>query len=219
LKKKEKIEKAIKEQGIIIKEKGEQLKKERKKLKEEDQAKIRTSTTDPEARIMKMADGGFRPAYNVQFSTTNLGKAIVGVFVTNQGSDSELIPEMLEQMKNRYSDAVQKHLVDSGYNAHLSVEEIEKILPGCKIYSPIKSTYEQKIKNDQNKYVQEYAARMGSEEGKKSYKMRCETAEFVNAQARNNGLQQFFVRGINKVFCSTLIYALTHNMQVLFGHL
>ncbi len=50
---------------------------------------------------MKMADNGFRPAYNVQFATTNLGKAIVGVFVTNQCSDSKLSVEMLWQVKKR----------------------------------------------------------------------------------------------------------------------
>ena len=29
----------------------------------------RASTTDAEARVMKMGDGGFRPAFNVQFAT------------------------------------------------------------------------------------------------------------------------------------------------------
>ena len=32
----------------------------------------RASTTDAEARVMKMADGGYRPAYNVQFATDML---------------------------------------------------------------------------------------------------------------------------------------------------
>jgi hypothetical protein len=48
----------------------------------------RVSTTDPDARVMKMPDGGFRPAFNVQFSTTtDATRAIVGVSVTNRGSD------------------------------------------------------------------------------------------------------------------------------------
>ncbi len=101
----------------------------------------------------------------------------------------------------------------------MDVEEIENKFPDCKVYSPIKSVYENKIKNDPNKSVQEYANRMESDEGNKSYRMRCETAEFSNAQSRNKGLQQFSVRGINKVLCSTLFYAVAHNMQILFGHL
>jgi len=40
----------------------------------------RVSTTDPDARVMKMADGGFRPAFNVQLATTtDAARAIVGV--------------------------------------------------------------------------------------------------------------------------------------------
>ena len=47
----------------------------------------RASTTDAEARVMKMADGGFRPAYNVQFATDIESTAIAGVSVDNIGSD------------------------------------------------------------------------------------------------------------------------------------
>jgi hypothetical protein len=46
----------------------------------------RASTTDTQARIMKMADGGFRPAYNVQFATDTKSTAIAGVSVDNIGS-------------------------------------------------------------------------------------------------------------------------------------
>ena len=47
----------------------------------------RASTTDAQARVMKMADGGFRPAYNVQFATDTKSTAIAGVSVDNIGSD------------------------------------------------------------------------------------------------------------------------------------
>src|ERR671935_2377794 len=47
----------------------------------------RASITDPQARVMKMADAGFRPAYNAQFMTTTQGHVIVGVTVTNAGTD------------------------------------------------------------------------------------------------------------------------------------
>jgi hypothetical protein len=49
----------------------------------------RASTTDAEARVMKRADGGFRPAYNVRMATAGspLGgpRTIVGIQVTNVG--------------------------------------------------------------------------------------------------------------------------------------
>jgi hypothetical protein len=43
----------------------------------------RASTTDAQARVMKMADGGFRPAYSVQFATDTKSTAIAGVPVDN----------------------------------------------------------------------------------------------------------------------------------------
>ena len=41
-------------------------------------AEARASSTDPDATVMKMADGGFRPAYNVQFATDTQSQVIVG---------------------------------------------------------------------------------------------------------------------------------------------
>ena len=60
----------------------------------------RASSTDPEARVMKMADGGFRPAYNVQFATTTDSQVIVGVEVCNSGSDLGQLAPMLDQSNN-----------------------------------------------------------------------------------------------------------------------
>lgn len=40
-----------------------------RELRAEGKDKPRASTTDANARVMKMADGGFRPAYNVQLAT------------------------------------------------------------------------------------------------------------------------------------------------------
>ena len=62
----------------------------------------RASTTDPEARTMKFADGGYRPGYNVQFATDTESGVIVGVEVTNAGNDSEQLPPMLDQLNDRY---------------------------------------------------------------------------------------------------------------------
>jgi hypothetical protein len=60
------------------------------------------STTDPDARIMKMPDGGFRPAFNVQLATTtDAARAIVGVSVTNRGGGHGQATPMLEQIEAR----------------------------------------------------------------------------------------------------------------------
>lgn len=67
--------------------------------------KARASTTDPECRKMKMADGGFRPAYNVQFATTSSSLVIVGVDVVNAGTDGGQMKPMVDQIKDRYGQA------------------------------------------------------------------------------------------------------------------
>ena len=59
------------------------------KKKTEDEDEARASTTNPEARVMKMADGGFRPAYNGQLAVDTETQVIVGVDVSNSGSDIE----------------------------------------------------------------------------------------------------------------------------------
>ena len=58
---------------------------------------------------MKMPDGGFRPAYNVQFATTTEGGVIVGVDVTNEGTDGGQMPPMLDQIEERFA-RIGRHL-------------------------------------------------------------------------------------------------------------
>ena len=86
----------------------------KKKATEREQA--RASTTDPEARVMKMADGGFRPAFNVQLATTtDAARVIVGVDVSNRGSDMGESTPMLEQIDRRTGTRPSELLVDGGY--------------------------------------------------------------------------------------------------------
>ena len=67
------------------------------------------------------------------------------------------------------------------------------------------------LENDTPK-VAEWRERMGTPEAKAIYKQRASTAECVNAQARNRGLQQFTVRGLAKVKAVVLWYVLAHNL-------
>ena len=80
--------------------------KERQKRKagKERAAKVteaRVSTTDPEARVMKMPDGGFRPAYNVQLATDVSSGIVMGVSVINDGTDQGEALPMVEQVVRR----------------------------------------------------------------------------------------------------------------------
>jgi transposase len=72
----------------------------------------RASSTDPQARVMKMADGGYRPAYNVQFATATAGGVIVGVAVTQAGSDGGQLQPMVAQLEQRYEQKPQEMVAD-----------------------------------------------------------------------------------------------------------
>jgi transposase len=85
---------------------------------------LRTSTTDPEARRMKMPDGGTRPGYNVQLATTPESGVIVGVDVTNRGGDGGQLGPMIEQLQQRYGATPQAALVDGGFT---TLDDIEGV--------------------------------------------------------------------------------------------
>src|SRR5215467_10179703 len=53
----------------------------------EEKRETRTSTSDPEARVMKQAGGGFAPSYNAQIATDGKHGLIVAVDVTQAGND------------------------------------------------------------------------------------------------------------------------------------
>jgi hypothetical protein len=81
-------ERAARERAERFKAALERLPELEAKKKAGETDKARCSTTDPEATVMKMADGGFRRAYNVQFSTATDSQVIVGVDVEMTGSDA-----------------------------------------------------------------------------------------------------------------------------------
>jgi transposase len=181
------------------------------------QKEARSSTTDPEARKMKMADGGFRPAYNGQLSVDVGSGIVVGVDITNQVDQGQMIP-MIDQIDRRYHRLPKEHLVDGGFVTNSDMEEASK--RNVQIYAPLveedleKSNLHQPYKLE-TPFVQAWQERMNSLQGKEIYKERASSIEWVNALARNRGLQQFGVRGKQKAKSALLWFALTHNLWVL----
>src|SRR6266496_5603850 len=76
----------------------------------------RASTTDPDARVVKMADGGFRPAYNMQIASVAGEQIVVAVEVSTSSSDRGLARPMLEKVEATYGALPNQHLVDGGYS-------------------------------------------------------------------------------------------------------
>jgi transposase len=186
------------------------------KVKPNEQKEPRVSTTDPQATVMKMADGGYRPAYNVEYSTTCQGQVVVGVDVVTVGSDQGQLSPMLEQVNNRFGQRPQEALVDGGYAKLQDIEKVQKEM-NCKVYAPVSKPKKDTVdrhepKATDRKEVAEWRKRMATPEAKAIYRQRAATAECVNAQARNRGLRQFLVRGLEKVKATAMWFAITHNM-------
>jgi transposase len=183
----------------------------------------RASSTDADASVMKMADGGFRPAYNHQFAADCDSLVIVGVEVSTSGSDMAQLEPMVEQVEQRLGQAPQQWLVDGGFPAH---EQLDAVADKTEVYAPVPEPKAKKGEQgnpvEQDKHepkpgdsqaVASWRKRMAKPEAKELYKRRAATAECVNAQARNRGLQRLPVRGLPKVKCVALLFALAHNLM------
>jgi transposase len=179
---------------------------------------IRVSTTDPDARVMKMGDGGFRPAFNVQFATTaDKARVIVGVDVINRGSDAGQSTPMIEQIEQRTGVRPAEMLVDGGYAQHAAIDEATE--KQVSVYAPLPKPRQGDTRDphapreDDSEAVAAWRQRMGTDEAKQIYKQRAATAETVNADAKQNrALDSLAVRGLDKVLGSASLFVLTYNI-------
>jgi transposase len=193
-------------------------KEAREKGRKEKSREARASTTDPEARNMKFSDGGCRPGFNVQFATDTATGLVVGVDVTNAGTDSEEMSPMLDQLETRYDTVPGEMLVDGGFASLDAIDAAEA--RDCKVYAPVKDAEKQK-KGGKDPYARKphdtahtaaWRERMGKEASQTIYKLRAQTAEWVNALCRNRGFWRMPVRGREKCRIVAMMYAITHNL-------
>ena len=195
--------------------------KKRNSAKAED---ARASTTDAEARVMKMGDGGFRPAYNVQFASTCEEQVIVGMNVVNAGSDMGQMSPMVEQVEQRLGQSPGEWLIDGGFPAHEQIDAVAG--KTVVVYAPVPEPKAKKDeqgntvqqdkhqpKPDDSEAVASWRQRMATPEAKEIYKQRAARAECVNAQARNRGLLRMPVRGLTKVRSVVGLFVLAHNLM------
>ena len=176
----------------------------------------RVSTTDPDARVMKMADGGYRPAYNVHLATDVDSRVIVGVRTLNSGADQSQLGPMLDAIAHRLGRLPQAQLLDGGFvtKAEITAAEARHVT----VYAPPMQRASQTRRPDapvdgDAPAVAAWRVRMATDEAKTIYKARGATAEWVNADARTHRtLGRVLVRGLAKVHTWALWIALAHNM-------
>ena len=200
-------------QGALAAIKRQRAEREEKRGNGKKPKEPRASTTDAEARVMKMADGGFRPAYNVQVASAAGEQIVVAVEVTNNGSDRALMRPMLERLRVLTGHVPARHLADGGF---CSAEDIEWAHhQGIDVYCPPTQsrhgTDPYRPRRGDGPGVLAWRARMASEAGKAQYKLRT-VCECIHARWRNWDLRQLTVRGIEKVRAVMLCYALSNNI-------
>jgi transposase len=179
-------------------------------------AEPRVSTTDAAARVMKMADGGFRPAYNLQFASDPKSGMIAAVSLDACGSDMGKMAPMVDQLAAEYGCRPGQHLADGGYASLADIQALDAL--GTTAYVPVPQPRDEgrdrhQPRADDRPAIAAWRQRMGRTEARNIYKERAATAECANAQARNRGLRQFPVRGLAKVTAIALWFALAHNMM------
>ena len=215
-------ERAAREKIERLKQAQEEVKqvvRQREKRKKGDGASARASTTDAESRRMKMGDGGFRPAYNVEFATDLNNLVIVGADLINAGSDSGQMEPMVQQIEAEQSPLSEdaEYYVDGGFSTKEDIESVGQ--RGVTVFAPVKELKKQEqqgkdpyaAKPGDSPEVAAWRERMGTAEAKEKYKQRSKT-EWSNAECRNRGLQQFLVRGLAKVKSVVMWYVLIHNL-------
>lgn len=182
----------------------------------DDKAEARVSTTDPDARVMKMPDGGYRPSHNVQLAADPVSRVVTGVLVTNIGSDGGQTTPMLEDIERRTGKRPSEYLADGGFVNTDAITSAAK--QGTTVYEPVPEPRKDNVdryapKPGDSPEVAAWRARMASPEAREVYKERASTIELVNADLKGHrGLNQLAVRGTTKVLTSVLWTVLGYNL-------
>jgi transposase len=216
--KKERVQAALRSLESARSEKTINAKRNHEKVSENDLNEIRASTTDPEVRKMKMGDGGYRLAYNTQFSTGLDSRVIYGVDVVSTldpGTALRMIAQVQERLKKLDLKEIQSWIADAAYSAKRDIITIASLFPNCLYYAPPKPLKgidpKKNVKGD-CEAIKKWRGLIGTEETTSLYSRRCSTAEFSNMQIKNCGLKEFLVRGLVKVRGMAFLHAIAMNV-------
>jgi len=186
------------------------------KAPEAKKSERRVSTTDPEARVMKMADGGFRPAFNAQLAVDVATQLVAAVDIVNSGSDSGQMAPMHDSVCTRYHCTPAHWLADGGYANLAAIDQLaqagsQPCVPVPKSRNPAIDPHHPKP-NDLPA-VAAWRTRMAEAATRVLYKLRGASVECANAQFRRRGFTHIPVRGLDKARTVLLWHALAHNVM------
>jgi transposase len=206
----QRLEQALVELAQVQEAKAQQKDKPSKKRA------ARASSTDPEARLMRMPDGGTRPAYNLQLATDCHSRAILGVEMTNAGSDAGQDAPLRDQVEARTEEAVEEHLMDGNVVTLEGIDgaAVEEVTIYAPVPKPRKAGVDRHVpKPTDSAAVAAWRVRMGTAAAQELYKQRSSTIETINGELKTvRGLGRLLVRGLGKGQCVALWSALAYNV-------
>jgi transposase len=177
---------------------------------------VRASTTDPEARVMKMPGSGFAPAYNVQLATAGDpqggARTIVGVRVTNVGSDYGSVGPMIDDIEQKCGKRPSVLLADNG---HASSADIRAAADRgvAALIAPQGRSMRKPPNPSEDPAVASWRDRMRTDEAKEQMRARASLCELSNAHIKTRfSMASLLVRGLTKVTCMVLLASLTANL-------
>jgi transposase len=194
--------------------------KKKKQLQRQVERGSRASMTDPDARVMHMPDGGFRPAYVGQVSTDTEHGFVLDAYITNEGTDNEQLPKAVENVRKAYGEQAGSNvLADSGFRNVPGLAALEKI--GVTVYTPVPDSKKGKDRfvprKTDSPAAARWRARMATPEGAKLYRRRSQVVEFAFANFRNRALRQFRLRGPTRCEAVLQLHSIAHNLVLRIG--
>jgi transposase len=182
------------------------------------------STSDPEVRSMKMADGATRPAWNVQVATAQ--GFVVTIEPTDRRNDSGLAADLVAQIEQRCGAPPTRLLADGTAMTQDEIVGLAEHCPGLTVYTPLPRERDdvtaetlrkrQWQRQHEPNALRDWRARMASKAGQAVYRRR-KLTEHAHAKMKNRGFVRMAVHGIAKVRVVCLLHALAHNMMQAHG--
>jgi transposase len=180
------------------------------------------STTDPQARLMRFADGAMKPGYNAQLAVTSNGGLILGIKVTDRRNDSGQARPMVAEVEGRLGTAPGRIIADTGYATAQDIVALAGRAAPVAVFAPppperadVKpDTLRRRLaaRAREPDALKEWRARMATGEGEAAMQRR-KRIELVNAHTKARGFGRMLVRGLAKVQAVALLHALAHNLM------
>ena len=214
----QRVERARQKLAALTQEQAVRAKRHAKEEAEKGEPKV--SVSDPEVRVMRLADGAVAPAWNVQVATSN--GFIVGIDPTDRRNDSGLATGVVEQIAQRSNRVPQRLLADTRAMTQDDLVQLGEAHPALRVYSPpapqrlaVKPETERKRRWSRRREppaVTAWRARMASEEGQETYRRR-KLTERAHGIIKNRGMSRFLVHSREKVRAVCVLQALALNLS------